>query len=292
LENFSHLITSSQSNYGDTLKTSTLFAATVFSVGLITCSAVRADQLSDIKTRGTLICGVVSGAAPFAFQDPSTREVVGYDVDFCKGIAQQINVKPQIKVISLDSRIAELQQGRVDVLTAALGYNPQRAEQIDFSDAYFVSEQVFAVKAGGPYKKRDDMADKRVSAIKGSSNIPLVQRILPTVQIVSYDDAPAAFMALVQNKVDGFVLSETLIRRFAEKLGAKASEIVTLSPPVGLEYWGIGVKKGEPALMSAVNGALQNMEKSGQSQQIFGTWLGSKSDLKMTRNFKSAPIPH
>ncbi|SAK63366.1 extracellular solute-binding protein [Caballeronia glebae] len=251
----------------------------------------HADELSDIKARGTLVCGVLSTLPPFGFQDPDTREVVGYDIDFCKGVAKELGVKPELKVMSLDSRIPELTQGRVDILAAVLGYNPQRAQQIDFSKAYFVSQQVMAAKASSPFKHRDDLAGKRISTIKGSSNIPVIQRVLPTAQQISYDDGPSAFMALVQNKVDGFVLSETLMRRFIEKLGPNANQISVLTPPVGLEYWGLGVKKGETKLLEAVNTALDNMEKSGQSQQIFQKWLGDKSTLKMTRDFKTAQIP-
>jgi polar amino acid transport system substrate-binding protein len=193
--------------------------------------------------------------------------------------------------MSLDSRIPELTQGRVDILAAVLGYNPQRAQQIAFSKAYFVSQQVMAAKASSPYKHRDDLAGKRLSTIKGSSNIPVIQRVLPTAQLVSYDDGPSAFMALVQNKVDGFVLSETLIRRFMEKLGPNANQIAILTPAVGTEYWGLGMKTGEPKLQDAVNNALDNMEKSGQSQQIFEKWLGDKSTLKMARSFKTESIP-
>ncbi|MEX3815338.1 ABC transporter substrate-binding protein [Paraburkholderia sp. BR13439] len=254
-------------------------------------TVAHADQLADVKARGTLVCGVLSNLPPFGFQDPDSREIVGYDVDFCKGVAKQLGVKPELKVLSLDSRIPELTQGRVDILAAVLGYNPQRAQQIDFSKTYFVSQQVMAAKTNGPYKHRDDLAGKRISTIKGSSNIPVIQRVLPTAQLVSYDDGPSAFMAMVQNKVDGFVLSETLMRRFIEKLGPNAKEISVLVPAVGQEYWGLGLKKGEPKLQEAVNTALDNMEKSGESKQIFDKWLGDKSTLKMARSFKTDPIP-
>ncbi|MFM0470502.1 ABC transporter substrate-binding protein [Paraburkholderia strydomiana] len=267
-----------------------LCAASIAVTGLFV-NVVHADELADIKARGTLICGVLSNLPPFGFQDPDSREVVGYDVDFCKGVAKELGVKPELKVMSLDSRIPELTQGRVDILAAVLGYNPQRAQQITFSKAYFVSQQVMAAKASSPYKHRDDLAGKRLSTIKGSSNIPVIQRVLPTAQLVSYDDGPSAFMALVQNKVDGFVLSETLIRRFIEKLGPNANQIAILTPAVGTEYWGLGMKKDEPKLQEAVNNALDNMEKSGQSQQIFEKWLGDKSTLKMARSFKTESIP-
>lgn len=249
-----------------------------------------ADQLADMKARGSLVCGVFSGAEPFAFQDPATREIKGYDIDFCKGVAAQLGLKPEIKVISLEARIPELQQGRVDLLAAVLGYNPARAEQIGFSNIYFVSRQMVAVKAGS-LGKLEDLAGKRISSVKGSSNIPMVQKALPSAAIVSYEDAPAAFMAMMLNKVDGFVVSEASARRFAEKLGAQASSISLIEPPVASEYWGLGMRKGEPALETAVNQALVAMEKSGDVDRIFNRWMGSGSEYQMKRSFTVAPIP-
>ncbi|MBD9667102.1 transporter substrate-binding domain-containing protein [Variovorax sp. VRV01] len=258
-------------------------------VGLFSAVGVaHADQLADAKAKGTLTCGVVGTLEPFAFQDTATREVVGYDVDFCRAVAAKMGLKAEPKVISLEARIPELTQGRVDILAAVLGYNPARAEQIVFSKAYFVSNQSIAAKKGA-FKQRDDLAGKRVATIKGSSNIPLMQKVVPTAQLVSYDDAPSAFTALVQNKVDGYVLSESLMRRFITKLGTD-SAIEVLSPPVGREYWGLGLRKGEPGLEKAVNEALDSLENSGEAQKIFDKWMGPATTYQMKRDFSIEQI--
>ncbi|VVE21141.1 ABC transporter glutamine-binding protein GlnH [Pandoraea anhela] len=269
----------------------TLCALLINTAALMPYTA-HADALADIKARGTLVCGVVSGSPPFGYQDTETRQLVGYDVDFCKAIAQQLGVKPELKVVSIDARIPELQQGRVDVLAAVLGYNRQRAEQISFSKAYFATGQMIAVKTQSTFKTRDDMSGKRISAIKGTSAAPMMQRVLPSAQLIYFDDGPSAFMALVQNKVDGFLLAEPQMRRFINRLGNDAKTITVLTPPVGTEFWGLGVRKGEPALLGAVNAVLDKMEASGQTQTIFDTWLGDKSPLKMTRQFKTIDIPN
>jgi len=251
-------------------------------------TAARADQLADVKAKGVLVCGVVGALEPFAYQDTASREVVGYDVDYCKAVAKQLGVKPELKVVSLEARIPELTQGRVDLLAAVLGYNPTRAEQIAFSKSYFVSNQSIAAKKG-TYKHRDDLAGKRVATIKGSSNIPLMQKVLPTAVLVSYDDAPSAFTALAQGKVDGYVLSESLMRRFIAKLGPDAN-LEVLTPPVGRESWGLGIRKGEPAFEKAVDEALDTIEKSGEAQQIFDKWMGPKTIYQMRRDFKTEKI--
>lgn len=265
-----------------------LLSCTTVAAALTGVGAAHADQLADVKAKGVLTCAVVSSLEPFAFQDTNTRDVVGYDVDYCKAVAKQLGVKPELKVVSLDARIPELTQNRVDILAAVLGYNPTRAEQIAFSKTYFVSNQSVAAKKG-VYKQRDDMAGKRIATIKGSSNIPIVQKVIPTAQLVSYDDAPSSFTALVQGKVDGYVLSESLMRRFIARLGTEGN-IEVLSPPVGRESWGLGMRKGEPAFQEAVDKALDAIEKSGEAQQIFDKWMGDSTIYKMKRDFKTEKI--
>lgn len=270
------------------MKFSKLVSSMMF-VGLMSSAvAANADQLADIKSKGVLVCGVVGTLEPFAYQDTDSRQVVGYDVDFCTAVAKHIGVKAELKVVSLEARIPELLQNRVDILAAVLGYNPGRAEQIAFSKSYFVSNQSIAAKKG-VYKERDDLAGKRVATIKGSSNIPMMQKVLPTAQLVSYEDAPSAFTALTQGKVNGYVLSESLMRRFIAKLGADAPFEV-LTPPVGRENWGLGMREGEDGLAKAVDGALDAMEKSGESQQIFDKWMGPNTIYKMKRDFKAEKI--
>lgn len=250
---------------------------------------VQADQLTDIKSRGTLMCGVLSTLDPFGYMDPATREVVGYDVDFCKGVAKQLGVKAELRQLSLDARIPELNQGRVDILAAVLGYSPARATQIAFTDSYFLALQKLAVQQDSGFSALANMDGKRISSIKGSSTQTFVRAKIPGAKIVSYDDAPTAFMALTQRKVDGFGLTEAMLRRLIVKLGPD-STLKVVDEPLGQEQWGLGVKKDEPELLAAVNAALNNMEKSGEAQAIFDQWLGKNSAYHMERTFKVEPI--
>ena len=55
-----------------------------------------------------------------------------------------------------------------------------------------------------------------------------------------------------------------------------------------LEAWGIGLRKGETALIQHVNATLQAMEKSGEVQRIFDKWLGSPYNMK--RGFRVEAI--
>ncbi|MGH8784507.1 MAG: ABC transporter substrate-binding protein [Cupriavidus necator] len=255
----------------------------------LTATSAFADQLADIKQRGSLVCGVLGTVEPFSFSNPQTREVQGYDVDFCSAIAKSLGVKLELKQIAVAARIPELQQGRVDILAAALGWTPERAQQIAYSDQYYVSLTKVAVKRSEGFKSVADLAGKRVSANKGSTSETAVKKAVPTASTVTFQDAPTAFLALQQGRVEGLALGEMMLVKFRMQADP-STPIEILEPPVMHEQWGLGMRKGESAFITHVNGVLQSMEKSGEASKIFDKWLGSSTAYKLRRDFKVEQI--
>lgn len=267
----------------------TLFGA-VICANAVFSGIAKADQLAKVTASGDLNCAVMTNLAPFGFLNPKTHELQGYDIDFCNAIAKEMGLKPKLTNVTLDARIPMLTQGRVDVVIAVMGYNKERAKQIDYSYQYFVSNQEIAVLAKAPYHAVKELAGKRISTIKGSSTPLLIKSVLPTADLVSYDNGPAAFLALTQKKVDAIGMSETMISLFKSKLDNPGA-VRFVPPPFSKEIWGVGIKKGEAGMQKAVDQALEKMEQSGQAQRIFDKWLGASSIYKMTRDFKIGPIP-
>ncbi|HWW08393.1 ABC transporter substrate-binding protein [Collimonas sp.] len=264
-------------------------AASIAAVLLLVSASAAADQLADIKQKGVLVCGTLGTAEPFSFPNPATREVQGYDVDFCKAVAKSLGVKLELKLISVAARIPELQQNRIDVLAANLGWTAERAQQIAYSDSYYVSLTKVATKRSDGYKKPADLAGKRVSAPKGSTSEMAVRSAIPTATTVTFQDPPAAFLAMQQGKVDGFAVSELMLLKFKQQTEA-TTPIDILEPAVLNEAWGIGMRKEESGLIKQVNNVLESMEKSGEAAQIFDKWLGANSPYKLHRGFKIEPI--
>ncbi|MFJ3465539.1 ABC transporter substrate-binding protein [Achromobacter spanius] len=257
---------------------------------LVTNGAAHADQLANIKAKGTLVCGVIDIFEPFGFVDPASRSVVGYDVDICNALGKALGVKVELKPVSIEARIPSLQQGHADVLAAGLAYTAQRAQQVDYSNAYYISENVLVVRKSRNYKATADLAGKRISYVKGSISENYVNAALPTAKPVGYDDAPTAFTALAQGRVEAITQSEEVLRKLINKLGDRAADYAVLQPSIGREVWGIGVRKNEPALLNAVNEALSKLEGSGDLQAIFDKWLGPSTLYQMQRSFKVEPI--
>jgi general L-amino acid transport system substrate-binding protein len=83
-------------------------------------SAFAASQtLSEVRARGSLVCGVNAGLPGFSSLD-ERGAWSGFDVDFCRAIAAAIfgdPAKVQFVPLSADARFEALRDGKIDVLS-------------------------------------------------------------------------------------------------------------------------------------------------------------------------------
>lgn len=260
-------------------------------IALTAVGTARADELADIKARGTLVCGTQNASEPYAFPDPATREIVGFDVDVCHALAQGLGVKLVHRTLSTDARIPELKTHRVDVLAAAMAWLPARAAQVDYSDQYYVAPIRVLVRADSPIQSLDQLSGKKIAASEGSSSAAVSVTRLPNSNLLTFHDIPSAFLALQQGKVEGLVAGQNILARFANEAAQKGGpQYRMLGASVYEERWGVVTNKHEPALMAAINKILHDYDASNGLQQSFDKWLGANSPYKFTRAYKVEPI--
>ncbi|MFT3820297.1 MAG: ABC transporter substrate-binding protein [Rubrivivax sp.] len=264
----------------------TLFGGLVIALCAFAASA-HANRLDEIKARGKLICATLSGSEPLAYQDPKTRQYVGFDVDTCAAIAKRLGVAVEHKAITVEARIPELSLGRVDLVAAAMGYTKERAQQIAYSDIHYqLPIKIVVAKASG-ITTFAGLAGKKISANKGSTPELFARSKIPTAEVVTYQDSPTAFLALAQGKVQGFAIAQASAIRFVED---GAGKFVFLDESLAFEPTGLGVKKDEPELLAAVNKALREMEAAGELDAMWAKWYGPETRYKIVREKKLTPV--
>lgn len=259
-------------------------------LALLACTTpLWADELAELRQKGRFVCGVTDILEPFSFRDPTSGRMVGYDVDTCASLARRLGLSVEYKPLPLSARIPELLAGNVDLLAAGLGYSPQRAEQIAFSHRYHVSQHMLLARKDAGFAGSAAMAERRIGFIKGSSAQGVLSRMFPKAALVEAADGPAGYQALLRGEVDAFSASEILLTRFANRSDAGGA-LVLLEPALAEEPWAIGMRRNEPALLAAVNAALDDIEASGEAQRTWDKWLGAGSSLQMRRGFRISPI--
>jgi len=257
-------------------------------VGALCGAALAGDTLADAKKKGVLVAGVKDSLPPFGYVDQKSREIVGYDIDFCKEIAKRLGVKLELKPVTSASRMPQLMEGNIDLIVATMTNTPERAKQIDFSDTYFFTGQKFLTKKG-TVKSLKDLEGKKIGTAKGSTSEQNVAKAVPSATILSFDDYPQAVLAMRQGKVIAVTTDESILAGQLGQLNKEPSTKGQYEIPdlrISDEPYGIGMRKDDKNLVDFVNKTLLDMEKSGQAKKIFDKWFGPDTDTPLKRDFK------
>ncbi|MWK45133.1 transporter substrate-binding domain-containing protein, partial [Escherichia coli] len=95
----------------------------------LTATVAHADATLDkIQQRKKIVVGVVLSGGPFGSIDPVTQRGTGFNVDLAQALGRGLGVEVETVQVQPSNRVQFLQQGRVDVLVAAMELNPERAE--------------------------------------------------------------------------------------------------------------------------------------------------------------------
>lgn len=253
----------------------------------LAAGAAQADQLADIKKKGTIVFGVLGTDEPNSFIDPKTRQLVGYEIDIATTVAKKIGVKPVFKQMSVSSRIPELQQGHVDALAATLTHNKERESQVDFALTHFVTGSKVMVRAGSGITALPQLAGKKVVTVRGGTQETNIRAAVPTAEVVTFENTQQAFQALRQGKGVAYVNDESSLLADYGKLGPAAKGFVILPTSIGKESIALGLRKGEKGLKAVVDQTLRELEASGAAEQLFNKWYGPGTRANIAkRSFK------
>ncbi len=107
--------------------------------GKIKIPAVTASSSSKVVKLGTN-----AAFPPFEYVDG--KDVVGFDISMGEKIAATCGTKLEVVDMAFDSLIPALQSGSIDFIAAGMSVTEERKKNVDFSDAYFESEQVIIIR--------------------------------------------------------------------------------------------------------------------------------------------------
>ena len=226
------------------------------------------DDLQIIKERGKLIVGVRDDTKPFGYRDKDGN-LVGFDIDLAKTIAGKIlddETKIDFVVLNADDRIGALNSKRVDILVATMSITQQRLRVVDFSESYYVAGQAVMVQAKSPYSTFNELDDKRLIVVYGTTAEKSLRDVYPTANILAYKTYPEAFMALKNGDADALVADDVVLMGYA--LDDKSVKL--LPKRYSREPYGVAFRQGVESvdLQALVNELINAMRSSGSLQRI------------------------
>ena len=210
-----------------------------------------------------------NGAVPIK---DSSDYANGYDVMIAKKICEANGWQLEVLRSDWDSLVPAVQTGTIDAAIAGQSMTAERSEQVDFAGPYFYATIVCVTKADSPFANAASLDD--LAGGKCTAQIATIwyDKCLPQIEgaqvQTAAETAPAMLMALETGMVD-FICTDMPTAQGAV-VAYPDMKILDFSGTDGDFQFtdeeraenvniGISVKKGNTALVDAINSVLSGM---------------------------------
>ena len=255
------------------LLASALVLAGCTSGGTAAPSAAPASdsQLNKVIKAGTVRVAVLPDYPPFGVQNAS-GQLEGYEIDIAKKLAEALGVK--VELVSTDGagRLPLLKSNRVDVNISAFTSTNERAKAVAFTTPYAAAGAMVLFRKSDPVTSYADLAGKKVSVARGSTNDTLMTKYYPKTEVVRFESIADAIAAMKAGKVDAVVEGQFTVKQQEAKDPAQQA---LDAPPLRPSLISMGVLQGDALWLDYLNNFIRNLTASGDNQDIYKKWFGA-----------------
>jgi glutamate/aspartate transport system substrate-binding protein len=262
-----------------------------FAFGLLALVLPWAAQAEDltgalkkIKDTGAITIGYRETSIPFSYLDESNKPV-GFAMDICAKIVDAVKKqlgddKIQTKYISVTSstRIPLIANGTVDLECGSTTNNAERAKQVAFTNAHFLSESKYVTKKSSNIKSIADLKGKTVISTAGTTNIKQAnERNIADklgMTILTAKDHAEAFLNVQTDRAVAFIMDDILLAGFVANSKDPSEFVISTDAFSKAEPYGIMLPKDDAAFKKAVDGATAAVFKS-EGETLYKKWFES-----------------
>ncbi len=209
---------------------------------------------------------------PFEYVDEQTMEIVGFDIDLIKAIAEEAGLEIEIIDVAWDALLAGIAQCQYDAAISAMTITEERKEAMLFSNPYFEAGQLVTVQYDNTdITSKEDLGGKTVGAQIGTTGSFEVDKIAGAT-LKTYDDIGLAMQDLMNGQIDAVISDNPLAMGYAN---ANPDKLKTVGAVFTSEYYGIAVCKDQPELLERINEGLAKVKAEGRIDELILKWLAN-----------------
>jgi polar amino acid transport system substrate-binding protein len=212
------------------------------------------------------VVGTNASFPPFEYVEDG--EIVGFDIDLVKEIAELQGFEVEFRDISFDSLIPGLASGSLDIVAAGMTITEARKEVVAFSDPYYSANQSVLVHQDSEEDLTVLFGDNDIGVQTGTTGDTwvrekLMERDILTGDIRNYDSYVFVIRDLANKNIDAAVLDKPVAETYSKNNPVKVvAELIT-----GEEY-GIAVSKNNSDLQKEINEGLAKVIENGTMDEL------------------------
>ena len=238
---------------------------TLLAYALLICGAnakTLREGVLKVATEGTF--------SPFSYYNDK-NELVGYDVDVARAVAEKLGLKIEFLTAPWDAMLAAFDAGKADAVFNQVSITDERKKKYEYSVPYTVVYGAIIVhKDNNDIKSFEDLKGKK-NADSATSNWAQVAKKYGA-QNVTVDSFAKSMELLIARRVDTVVRDNTVFYDFLKqrpdapiKIAAKLKDV---------DYSAAIVQKGNKELADQISKALNELKAEGKLKEISLKYFG------------------
>lgn len=244
------------------MKLKSLFAVATMAISM-TVGAAFADQVK---------IGIAAEPyPPFASLD-SSGKWVGWEVEVIDAVCAEAKLDCVITPVAWDGIIPSLTGRQIDAIMASMSITEERLKTIDFSNAYYNTPAVIvADKSMKIEPTADSLAGKIIGVQASTIHQAYAQEYFKNSEIKVYQTQDEANQDLFAGRIDATQADSIAMADFVNSDTGSCCEIkgaVADDPAILGRGVGAGVRKGDKALLDALNKGIAAILSNGTHEKI------------------------
>src|SRR5699024_5651038 len=131
-------------------------------------------------------------------------EIVGFDIEIARYIADELGVELEIKDMEFDKLLGGLSTGMLDIVIAGMNPDPEREKEANFTDIYYEANLSVLVNKEDAYQinKLEDLNGKSIGVQIGTTQEKFAKTEIKDADVKSLSTNPDIAMNLKTKKID------------------------------------------------------------------------------------------
>jgi len=239
-------------------------------VAIIILGGIAVLNSSKEETNIVKAVTCATNGSVYSFYDGD--KLSGVEIEISKEIAKELGAELNIEDLPFASLIESVKSEKADFAISKIDMTEERKQEVDFSVPYGSNKIMVLVKKDSGIKTLEDLKNKKISVLTGSSVEKYVEENYPEADIISESDTLSAIQDVIANKADAAVSSMTNLTTVLKE----NEDLMVLDEPMFEIGYGIVIKKGNTELLEKINKVIERLINEGKIDQ----WLEQFEDIK------------
>jgi cystine transport system substrate-binding protein len=239
------------------------------------------DLLAQIQEKGTITFAMEGQWSPWTYHDED-GELVGYDTEVGKAIAEKLGVEAEFVEGEWDGLFAGLDAGRYDAVINGVEITDERAEKYDFTTPYaYIRTALVVADDNEDITSFEDLDGKKTSNSLGSTYADLAADYGADVQNV--DTLSETIEMVLSGRVDATLNAEVSFYDYLAEHPDAPIKIVALTDEASEVSIPLRKEEATETLRAAIDEAIEELSKDGTLTELSEKYFGSdisKADIE------------